>query len=219
MSMTRVNISRFNPDTDTTPRLQEYNITGEERKSVLQALIHIYEEIDPTLAFRFGCRFNRCGLCSMQIDGKPRLACLTEVGEGMVLEPLSHLPVLRDLVIDRSLFYDCLKSLQLYIPFDDNATVPQTILEPKEHKSLISCFECLACLAGCPYYDYRDKSFGGPYLFVKLAILHSDPRDNVDRVAQARALGVERCRQCDKCHLYCPMGISIYKDAIEPFLR
>lgn len=219
MRMTKVKISRFDPDTDTAPLLQEYTVPKEERDSVLQAIFYIYEELDSTLAFRFGCRFKWCGLCSMEINGKPRMACLTELQEGMVIEPLQHLPILRDLVIDRGIFYDRLKSLQLYIPFDDSITTPQTIFESKQHQRLVGCSECLICLAECPFYDYQDVSFGGPYLFVKLAALHSDPRDRVDRISQARALGIERCRQCEKCHLYCPIGINIFKDAIEPLLK
>ncbi|MGE5576918.1 MAG: 4Fe-4S dicluster domain-containing protein [Syntrophothermus sp.] len=78
----------------------------------------------------------------------------------------------------------------------------------------MACTECLCCLAACPRYHYEDPSFGGPYLFVKLAQLHSDPRDAADRRKQAWEMGIGECEGCGKC--YCPNGVDIFKKAIGP---
>ena len=88
---------------------------------------------------------------------------------------------------------------------------------PPAYGELARCTECLACLAGCASFDLEDGSFGGPLSFVKLAQLHFDPRDGQDRRAQARALGVTTCLSC-KTKCSCPVGVPIYRTAIEPLL-
>ncbi len=213
--MTRtISIRRYDPDNDSDPRWVEYGAPEGERVTVLETLMHIYENLDPTLAFRFGCRFNKCGLCAVEVDGRPRMACFTEIKDGMKIGPLSGMPVVRDLVIDRAAFFEGLRELQIYIPEQDASTEPQTIDEPEAHKKLVGCTECLACNATCPDCDFEDNSLAGPYVFVKLAQLHFDPRNTIDRRKQARALGVDRCADCGKC--YCIHGINIGRDAAGP---
>jgi succinate dehydrogenase/fumarate reductase-like Fe-S protein len=75
----KISIRRYDPETDGEPRWADYAVPGSERTTVLEALMHIYEHVDSTLAFRFGCRFNKCGLCAVEVDGKPRMACFTDV--------------------------------------------------------------------------------------------------------------------------------------------
>ncbi|MCL4517325.1 MAG: 2Fe-2S iron-sulfur cluster-binding protein [Firmicutes bacterium] len=216
--------------------LQAFQVPLTEGDTVLTTLLYIHENLDSTLAFRHGCRTGKCGLCAVEADGKTRLACQTTVVPRMVIGPLSRLPVLRDLVVDRRRFFDQLSRHQLYLAKqqfclgshrfypesrqfcqdDPYSSLPQfgVIKEPAEHHNLMACTECLCCLAACPRYDWEDSSFGGPYLFVKLAQLHFDPRNTTDRRKQARELGIGECAECGKC--YCPNGIAIYKTAIRP---
>src|SRR3972149_6037424 len=116
---------RYDPTRDGEPRPQRFVVPTEKGATVQQALMHIYEELDSTLAFRCGCRYRYCGLCALEVDGKPGLACLTPLRDGQVLKPLRHLPVLRDLVVDRSWVFDTMRSLQLYIPDVPYAEVPE----------------------------------------------------------------------------------------------
>lgn len=209
----RISVRRFHPDSGEPPRWQEYEISHAPRMTVLEALLQIYEHLDPTLAFRFGCRFSKCGLCAVEVNGRPRMACFTEVRDGMRIGPLGRMPVIRDLVVDRAGFFDSLRALEMYIP--DSQTPPGTpavVRCPEEREKLLLCVECLACNATCPETCPFDPGRAGPYVFVKLAQLHFDPRDTTDRRAQARKLGIERCLECRRC--YCINGLDIHRDAI-----
>ena len=149
--------------------------------TVLQALQQVYEEQDPTLAFEYSCRYGRCGLCAAQINGKPLLACTTFLQEGeTTVGPLSNLPVLRDLVIDRRPLEELIAAKKiyftgegdevggLYVPADSSrdqgefSNYRRTGSEPASRKlfgqlqvpeslqKLLPCFECLCCHASCP---------------------------------------------------------------------
>ena len=218
MEQVRIFVERFDPDTDVSPHYKEYTVPKEEGSTVLEALLFIHEQIDSTLAFRYGCRFKNCGLCAMEINHKPRMACTTRLERDMRIRALPHLPRIRDLIIDRESID---RFLSLYEPYlvckhssDKNL---ERFIYPKSAKILESCRECLGCLAACPHYDYQKPEFGGPYSFVKLARLHYDPRDSIDRGAQISGLGVEQCRDCKDCR--CVMSIPIYKLAIAPFIN
>jgi succinate dehydrogenase/fumarate reductase iron-sulfur protein len=206
-------IRRFDPETDAEPKWMKYAVPKRDRMTLLEAFMYIYEHTDPSLAFRFGCRFNKCGLCAVEADGRPRMGCFTEVKDGMKIGPLSGMPVIRDLVVDRSAFFEGLRELQVYIPEQKNLSEPGIINEPELHARLAGCVECLACNATCPDYVSASDSLGGPYVFVKLAQLHFDPRNVIDRRRQARDLGVDKCAGCGKC--YCIHGINIRRDAIK----
>jgi len=96
----KIFVKRFNPEIDGNPTLQEYEVPSREQMTVLEALQYIYEEIDSTLLFDFGCRYRLCKKCGIRISGQNRLACAEFVKDGMVLEPLPNHPVIRDLKID-----------------------------------------------------------------------------------------------------------------------
>ncbi len=209
----RISIRRVDPDKGGEPQWTDYEVPADERTTVLESLMYIYENTDPTLAFRFGCRFDKCGLCAVEVNGRPKMACFTEVEEGMKIGPLRGMPVVRDLVIDRAAYFEALRGLEIYIPEQGDRSTPQVIRQSEAHKKLLSCVECLACNATCPNYDFSKNPLSGPYVFVKLAQLHFDPRNTVDRRAQARELGVQSCAECRKCT--CIHGINIRKQAIE----
>lgn len=218
MRKAKLCIARFNPETDLSPYWQEYQVPWEKGDTVLLALSYVYEELDPTLAFRFGCRYKKCGLCAIEVDGRARLACLTKLKEETEVSPLRNLPIARDLAIDRGFLLQRLAELKLYIPEQEDLREPGIIIEAIQHKRLMGCVECLSCLSTCPHYDYRNPGFGGPYLFVKLAQLHFDPRNALDRKVQARKIGIERCKDCrywGRC-VPCTSGVPIFKDAIGP---
>jgi succinate dehydrogenase/fumarate reductase iron-sulfur protein len=209
----RISVSRYNPETDAGPRWVDYEVEAGARTTVLEALMRIYEDTDPTLAFRFGCRFDKCGLCAVEVNGRPRMACFTDVKGGMRIGPLRGMPVLRDLAIDRAAFFDALRELELYIPEQGDLSEPQVIRQTEAHKRLLSCVECLACNATCPGYDFEKNPLAGPYVFVKLAQLHLDPRNRIDRREQARRLGVQACAACRACA--CIHGIDIRRQALD----
>ncbi len=212
----RVSIKRYDPDRDGEPAWVDYEIPAHERTTVLEALMQIYEETDPTLAFRFGCRFDKCGLCAVEVNGRPRMACYTDIKDGMKIGPLSGMPVVRDLVVDRAAFFQALRDLQLHIPDQGHRPEPQVLQQSEEAKKLLSCVECLGCNATCPGYDFERNPLAGPYVFVKLAQLHFDPRNQIDRRKQAQDLGLSSCGGCSDC--YCIHGIDIRKHAVDVLL-
>lgn len=214
VKMVKINVLRYDPELGGEPVLQSYDVPAEEGGTVLGALLYIYETYDSSLAFRYGCRNEACGLCAMDINGKPRTACTTPLKDGMVIRPLQRLPVARDLMVERKWIMPFLRSFDLFLPEADSDAWPPPLMVPEQHTRLTACTECLACLAACPSYEHGHDNLGGPYHFVKLAQLHWDPRNKIDRRAQAVQLGVARCAACRKCA--CPVGIPIYRTAVEP---
>jgi len=214
----KIRVSRFDPDRDSAPRREEFEVSDvEDGESVLGVLQRIREAADSSLAFRFGCRFKGCGLCTVEIDGRALPACMIHAKEGMEVGPLRSFPVLRDLVVDRRPLMEFFTRQQLHLVSAEEGKLPASFEVPPAYGALAKCTECLACLAGCPRFDLRDDSFGGPLTFVKLAQLHFDPRDDRDRRAQAKSLGVATCLSCDS-RCTCPVGVPIYRTAIEPLL-
>lgn len=203
----------------------------DERTTVLQALQYIYEHLDPALAFEYSCRYGRCGLCGVIFNERPVLACTAFIrSEEINLKPLANLPPVRDLVIDRTPLDTFLKEQKIYYTADSGETVAspgqvnikpgfRTVKIPAGFVKLSGCLECLCCHSACSGLDHdgaKLEDFAGPFIFLKLALLHLDPRDHVDRKAQARQFGIEKCLNCRGC--YCSQGIPIYREAIQLLL-
>jgi succinate dehydrogenase/fumarate reductase iron-sulfur protein len=210
MRLKHISVVHYLPESGEFKR-REYHVPAPEGATVLQALQYIYEELDPHLAYRYGCRFRRCGLCGVMVDGKPRLACRVKLESVTEIAPLSGLPLLRSLVVNRSAYMERLQGMQLF-PRGQETEILGTVHEDPLHKNLMHCVECLCCVASCPDCITQNSNYTGPYAYVKLAQLLLDPRDTADRRAQALELGVERCAGCLKC--VCPNGIKLH-DAIR----
>ena len=193
-----ISIQHYNPETDAEPKWVEYSVPVEDGATIMSCLQHIYENQDSTLAFRQGCRFHSCGLCALMVNGKPRMACVTKIKDQMKIAPLEGMTVVRDLVTDRSAFFEKLRKHEIFIPEQEETSSPKSITEPKERVDLLKCIECLACNSTCPEFVGNSDSFPGPYIFVKLAQLHFDPRDETNRKQQAAVLGIHKCVGCRK---------------------
>lgn len=213
-TMISITVERYDVERGGDPVLEAYQVPVEDGATVMGALLHIYETHDSNLAFRCGCRNQDCGLCAVDVNGRPRLACVTALKKGMVIRPLRRLPVARDLIVDRRWIMPFLERFDLFVRDGSPSDWPQCLAVPAEHARLSACTECLSCLAACSSFAFGRDDLGGPYHFVKLAQLHWDPRDSIDRQAQAAQLGVARCADCRKCA--CPLGIPIYRAAVAP---
>ena len=209
-----ISVERSDREGGREPVLEAHEVPMDEGATVMGALLHIYETSESNLAFRCGCRNRDCGLCAVDVNGKPRLACITQLKTGMVIRPLRRLPVARDLMIDRRWIMPFLERFDLFVGDGGLREWPARLSVPGEHARLAGCTECLSCLAACPSFESGRDDLGGPYHFVKLAQLHWDPRDSADRHAQAAQLGIARCAGCRKCA--CPLGIPIYRAAVAP---
>lgn len=237
MEQVTITLRRYDPDTGVE-RLESHRVTAEPGATVLEALLEIYAATDSTLAFDFGCRYGRCGLCAVTVNGHPQLSCETRLRDGQVVEPLAKFPVLRDLVVDRTGLPPDVCRCGAYLQMGDGAgdelpagapgngagagdgpaTPAPVLLEPKDRRLLAVCNECLACTAGCPEYRAAgpDDPFPGAMLFGRLALLAMDPRDIADRVQEARALGLERCLTCSGCR--CPQGVPVWSRGVRYLL-
>lgn len=187
-----------------------YRVEIEEGSTtVLEALQTIQSECDETLAFRYGCRYRNCGLCGMKVNGNARMACMTKVRNGVVIEPLDNLPVIEDLIVDRSMITNTIRKMKLFPKRTNDPPAPMS----KEFETVSKCTECQVCISGAP--KFNDSP--GPLFFVKLAQLYYHPHVDADYKQIAKALGIERFRNVEA--IPCPYGIPIKKLAIDPFLK
>ncbi|XP_019059281.1 PREDICTED: succinate dehydrogenase [ubiquinone] iron-sulfur subunit 2, mitochondrial isoform X1 [Tarenaya hassleriana] len=171
-------IYRWNPDNPSKPQLEDYQIDLKEcGPMVLDALIKIKNEIDPSITFRRSCREGICGSCAMNIDGCNGLACLTKIESGSsptTITPLPHMFVIKDLVVDMTNFYNQYKSIEPWLKRKSPPEVPgKEILQSKKDRAkldgMYECILCACCSTSCPSYWWNPESYLGP-----AALLHAN---------------------------------------------
>lgn len=214
----RFSIYRYNPEVDTKPYMQDYeiDIPPQTDMMVLDALMLIKEK-DAALAFRGSCREGVCGSDGMNINGLNRLACITPISslqEPIVIRPLVNMKVIRDLVVDFTLFFQQYERVKPYL--QNNADVPQTerLQSPEERGKLDGLYECIlcaCCTSFCPSSWWNPEKFIGPagllwsYRFLK------DSRDTAtdERLADMQdPFSVFRCRTIMNCTVVCPKNLN-----------
>ena len=218
-------IYRWNPEDGANPRIDTYYV--EEASCgpmVLDALIKIKNEIDPTLTFRRSCREGICGSCSMNIDGTNTLACLkaTEDVKGAVaIYPLPHLHVVKDLVPDLTNFYAQLQSIEPWLQ-TTTATPPHERRQDPEDRNkldgLYECILCACCSTSCPSYWWNDTRYLGPAALLQAYRWLSDSRDEntgerLDSLEDPFRL--YRCHTIMNCAKACPKGLNPAKAIAE----
>ena len=220
-----VRIYRYNPEDSENPRLDTFFVDLDKcGPMILDALIKIKNEIDPTLTFRRSCREGICGSCSMNIGGVNTLACLKGMKEfkGPInIYPLPHLPVIKDLVPDLNQFYKQHASIKPWLEtFTDepNEEWLQSEEDRKELDGLYECVTCACCSTSCPSYWWNGDKYLGP-----AALLHAyrwiiDSRDQ-DRKARLDELNdsfkLYRCHTIMNCAKACPKGLNPAKAIAE----
>ncbi len=150
-------VQRFDPTADTQPYWQKFVVSTKPGMTVLDALFEVLNHQDGTLAFRFCCRAGVCGSCAMAIAGKVRLACETQVatlsGKGdIMISPLPHQKVVKDLAVDYDLFFDRLKAVKPYLVGKEPYPEKEFIQMPKERVPInepIDCILCGSCVDQC----------------------------------------------------------------------
>ena len=211
-------IYRWDPDGDENPRLDVYRIDLDAcGPMVLDAIIKIKDEVDPTLTFRRSCREGICGSCAMNIDGTNSLACTRPIGAGsgpVRIYPLPHMPVVKDLVPDLSRFYAQHALVQPWLEAGAKAPATgwrQSVEERKRLDGLYECVLCACCSTSCPSYWWNGDRYLGP-----AALLHawrwlSDSRDGntgerLDELEDPFRL--YRCHTIMNCAESCPKGLN-----------
>ena len=218
-SVKRFSIYRWDPDSSEKPHMQSYDIdTDDCGPMVLDALIKIKNEIDPTLTFRRSCREGICGSCSMNINGTNTLACLckiTEPSEQTKIYPLPHMYVLKDLVPDMTHFYEQHKSVKPYLITEEGADMTKENYQSKEDRQkldgLYECVLCACCSTSCPSYWWNSDQYLGPAVLLQSYRWLADSRD-ADKEGRLKfledAFKVYRCKTIMNCSKTCPKHLN-----------
>ena len=218
-------VYRYNPDTKDNPTIDTYHVDIEHcGPMILDALIYIKDQIDPTLTFRRSCREGICGSCAMNIDGVNTLACTQGIGEvkGEVsIYPLPHMPVIKDLIPDLTNFYAQHASIMPWLETKTKAPEKewkQSIEDRKKLDDLYECVMCACCSTSCPSYWWNSDKYLGP-----AALLHAyrwlvDTRDDTrnERLEELEdSFKLYRCHKIMNCAKACPKNLNPAKAISE----
>jgi succinate dehydrogenase / fumarate reductase, iron-sulfur subunit len=201
-------------DAAGTPRFQAYDVIADRKMSVLEGLLRIQDEQDPSLAFRYACRGAVCGSCAMSINGKLNLACrvqLHTLTEPVVLEPLPGLEIVKDLVVDMEPFWEKYERVRPWLHAKTAAVEVNRMSEPQRERidQYVQCILCAVCYASCPAIR-SNAEFTGPAALAKLDRFLADSRDTRDGEAlrgQNSDQGAWGCRNVMECTRACPKDV------------
>ena len=217
-----LNIYRWNRDNGKNPSINTYHLNKSKMgPMVLDAIINIKNNIDPTLTFRSSCREGICGSCSMNINGTNTLACLTPIDKKEFnIYPLPHMSVIKDLVVDLEPFFEQYKSIKPYV-VTDKKPKKEHIQLPEDRKKLDGLYECILCACcstSCPSYWWNSDKFLGPAILLQAYRFIVDSRDKnkKERLKQLNdAFKLYRCHTIMNCTKTCPKGLNPAKAISE----
>lgn len=211
-------IYRYNPDIDKEPYMQDFELDHSKIKGkmILHALEALKEQ-DPTLGFRRSCGEGVCGSDGMNINGKNRLACmtsLTDFPDHLILRPLPGFPVIRDLIVDMTQFYEQYGKVSPFLLPDKEMPSKEFIQSPEDRAKLDGLYECILCAccsSSCPSYWWNPDKFLGPAALLWAYRFISDTRDDMTDArlsALQDAFSLFRCRTIMNCVDVCPKGLN-----------
>ena len=218
--MLQVSLYRYNPETDEAPYMQDFSVdTGDRDLMVLDVLELIKADLDGSVTYRRSCREGVCGSDGLNMNGKNGLACITPLSEGvkggkLVIRPLPGLPVIRDLVVDMSLFYAQYEKVQPYLQNPTPAPAIERLQSPEERAQLDGLYECILCACcstSCPSFWWNPDRFVGPAGLLQAYRFLADSRDTAteDRLGKLDdPFSVFRCHGIQNCVNVCPKGLN-----------
>ena len=213
-------VTRYSPEQDAEPRLQEYEVPLRKDWVVLDALNHIKDKVDGSLTFRWSCRMGICGSCGMMVNGEPKLTCATFLSsyasEGRIrVQPLRYFPVIRDLVVAVEDFMTKLGSVKPWLIRREEKPIAEgEYLQTPEQLDLFKqfsmCINCMLCYAACPVVGL-DPTFIGPAAIALAQRYNLDSRDEgaqdrMDVLAQHE--GIWGCTFVGDCTKACPKKVD-----------
>ncbi|PCI08356.1 MAG: succinate dehydrogenase iron-sulfur subunit [Gammaproteobacteria bacterium] len=214
----RFNIYRYNPEIDTEPHVQQFNLDNiEPGTMLLAALLRIKDEQDETLSFRRSCGEGVCGSDGMNINGTNGLACITsldDLKQPIEIKPLPGLPVIRDLIIDMDQFYKQYRAVKPYLIVNDPMPEVELLQTPEQRENLDGLYECVlcgCCSTACPSFWWNPEKFLGPAALLQASRFIEDSRD---QAFEQRLQDLEgpfklfRCHTIMNCVNVCPKGLN-----------
>ncbi len=216
-------VYRYDPDDGENPRVDTYEIDVGNISMVLDALLKIKNDVDPTISFRRSCREGVCGSCAMNINGANTLACtkgMDECGSGdIAIYPLPHQPVIKDLVTDLTNFFRQHAYIEPFLQADDTGKKTEFLQSPDDRKKLDGLYECILCACcstSCPSYWWNGDKEGEEEYLGPAALLQAyrwvvDSRDEernkrLDKIEDEFKL--YRCHTIMNCAQVCPKGLN-----------
>ncbi|CAG0942938.1 succinate dehydrogenase / fumarate reductase, iron-sulfur subunit [Gammaproteobacteria bacterium] len=212
-------IYRYDPAAGGNPRLDSYEVDLDRcGPMVLDALIKIKNEIDPTLTFRRSCREGICGSCAMNIDGTNTLACIKATGDirgDVRIYPLPHMPVVKDLIPDLTHFYAQYASIKPWLQTKSPPPSDRERLQSKAEREKIdmpsNCILCACCSTACPSYWWNPERYLGPAVLLAAYRWLADSRDEAtgERLDELEdPFRLYRCHTIMNCTYTCPKGLN-----------
>ena len=219
-------VYRYEPDSGENPRVDTYEVDLDTcGPMVLDALIKIKNEIDPTLTFRRSCREGICGSCSMNIDGMNTLACIKAIADikgDVKVYPLPHMGVVKDLVPDLTNFYAQYASVKPWMQTDTPPPPDRERLQSKEDREklegLEECILCACCSTSCPSYWWNSDRYLGPAALLAAYRWIADSRDEStgERLDELEdPFKLYRCHTIMNCTQACPKNLNPAKAIAE----
>ncbi|HEX7605309.1 MAG TPA: succinate dehydrogenase iron-sulfur subunit [Usitatibacter sp.] len=210
-------IQRYDPDKDAKPYMQDYDVEmGPSDRMLLDALVRIKAQ-DDTLSLRRSCREGVCGSDAMNINGKNGLACITklaDIAQPVVIKPLPGLPIIRDLIVDMTQFFNQYHSVKPYLVNAEPAPEKERLQSPREREQLDGLYECILCACcstACPSFWWNPDKFVGPAGLLNAYRFLADTRDQatserLDNLEDPYRLF--RCHTIMNCVDVCPQGLN-----------
>ena len=218
-------VYRYDPDRDANPRIDTYYVDRDDcGPMVLDALIWIKNNVDPTLTFRRSCREGICGSCAMNIDGTNTLACTCGMDESkgaVKVYPLPHMAVVKDLVPDLTGFYAQHASIEPWLKTETpepSAEWKQSREDREKLDGLYECILCACCSASCPSYWWNSDRYLGPAALLQAYRWIDDSRDEAtgERLDNLEdRFRLYRCHTIMNCANTCPKGLNPAKAIAE----
>lgn len=223
--MRNFKVYRYDPDTGENPRIDTFEVNLDKcGPMVLDAMLKIKNELDPSLTFRRSCREGVCGSCAFNIDGVNTLACIKPIDDikgDVKIYPLPHQPVVKDLVCDLSVPYAQLRSIEPWLQSDTQAPTGERLQSPEEREKLDGLWECILCFCcqtSCPSYWWNGERYLGPAILLQAYRWIADSRDEatgrrLDNLDDSYRLF--RCHTIMNCTNTCPKHLNPGKAIAE----
>jgi len=217
--MLKVEVYRYNPDTDSEPYMKAYEIDTQGKDLMVLDILEMLKEQDPTLAYRRSCREGVCGSDGININGRNGLACIMPLSacvkkNRLVLKPLPGLPVIRDLVADMAQFYAQYRKIEPFLINEEPPPAIERLQSPEDRAKLDGLYECILCACcstSCPSFWWNPDKFIGPsgLLQAYRFLVDSRDTDTENRLSRlADPFSVFRCHSIQSCVVACPKSLN-----------